>query len=83
MVKGKAVPQHTCGGAGGTGLTVSVTPRPSFTSVERTPGTHCTGGWVCPRPSIESEVRDKISCPCRGPILNRKVVQCVARHYTD
>jgi hypothetical protein len=30
------------------GWVVSVSPRPRFTPGERTPGTHCTGGWVGP-----------------------------------
>jgi hypothetical protein len=32
---------------------VSVTPRPRFTPRERTPGTHCTGGWVGPRAGLD------------------------------
>jgi hypothetical protein len=27
--------------------------------VERTPGTHCTGGWVGPRAGLDTEVRGK------------------------
>jgi hypothetical protein len=50
---------------------------------ERTPGTHCTGGWVGPRAGLDTEVRGKISCLCRGSNLDRSVVQSVARHYTD
>jgi hypothetical protein len=26
---------------------------------ERTPGTHCTGGWVDPRAGLDTEVRGK------------------------
>jgi hypothetical protein len=33
--------------------------------------------------SLDTEVREKIVCPCRGPNLNRPVVQFAARHYTD
>jgi hypothetical protein len=33
---------------------------------EGTPGTHCTGGWVGPRAGLDTEVRGKILCPCRG-----------------
>jgi hypothetical protein len=51
--------------------------------VERTPGTHCTGGWVGPRAGLDAEARGKILCPCRGSNLDRPVVQSVARHYTD
>jgi hypothetical protein len=50
---------------------------------ERTPGTHCTGGWVGLRAGLDTEVRGKILCPCRGSNLNRPVVQSIARHYTD
>jgi hypothetical protein len=50
---------------------------------ERTPGTHCTGGWVGPRAGLDTEVRGKILCPCRGSNPGRPVVQSVVRHYTD
>jgi hypothetical protein len=49
---------------------------------ERTPGTHCTGGWVGPKAGLDTEVRGNILCPCRGSNLNRPIVQPVARHYT-
>jgi hypothetical protein len=52
--------------------------RPRFRPGERTPGTHCTGGWMGPR-----EARGKILCLCRGLNIDRPVVQRVARHYTD
>jgi hypothetical protein len=45
---------------------VSVTPRPHFTPEERTPGTHCTGGWVGPRAGLDTEVRGKILLPLPG-----------------
>jgi len=61
---------------------VSVTPRPLFTPGERIPGTHCTGGWVGPRAGLDTEVRGKILCLCRGSNPNRPVVQPVVRHYT-
>jgi hypothetical protein len=38
---------------------VSVTPRPRFSPGERTPGTHYTGGWVCPRAGLDTEVSGK------------------------
>jgi hypothetical protein len=49
---------------------------------ERTPGTHCTGGWVGPRAGLDTEVREKILCPCRESNPDRPVVQPVVRHYT-
>jgi hypothetical protein len=49
----------------------------------RTPGTHCTGGWVGPRAGLDTEVRGKISCLCQGSNLDLPVVQSVVRHYTD
>jgi hypothetical protein len=42
-------------------------PGRAFTPGERTPGTHCTGGWVGPR---------------RGSNPDRPVVQFLVRHYT-
>jgi hypothetical protein len=62
---------------------VSVTPRSRFRPRERTPGTHCTGGWVDPRTCLDTEARRKILCLCRGLNLDRPVVQPVAKHYTD
>jgi hypothetical protein len=47
------------------------------------PSAHCTGSWVGPRVSLDTEVRGKILCPCRGSNLDRPVVQSVVRHYTD
>jgi hypothetical protein len=38
-----------------------VTPRPRFSPGERTPSTHCTGGWVGLRAGLDTEVRGKIS----------------------
>jgi hypothetical protein len=46
---------------------------------ERTPDTHCTGGWVGLRAGLDTEVRGKILCPCRGSNPNRPVVQSVVR----
>jgi hypothetical protein len=65
------------------GWVVSVTPQPRFAPGERTPGTHCTGGWVGPTAGLDTEARGKISCLCRGSNINRPVVHSVARHYTD
>jgi hypothetical protein len=45
------------------GWVVSVTPRPRSSPGERTPGTHCTGGWVGPRAGLDTEVRGKIISP--------------------
>jgi hypothetical protein len=33
---------------------------------ERTPGTHCTGGWVVPRAGLDTEARRKILTPLPG-----------------
>jgi hypothetical protein len=51
------------------GRLFSVTPRPRFTSGERTLGTHCTGSWVGPRAGLDREVTGKILCLCRGSNL--------------
>jgi hypothetical protein len=60
------------------------TSRPGrFSPEERTPGTHCTGGWVGHRAGLDTEARGKIFRVCRGSNLDRLVVQPVARHYTD
>jgi hypothetical protein len=48
---------------------------------KRTPGTHCTGGWVGLGAGLDTEVRGKILCPCQGSNLDRPVVQSVARNY--
>jgi hypothetical protein len=58
-------------------------PGRAFTPGERTPGTHCTGGWVGPRAGLDTEARGKILFPCRGSNPARPVVQPVVRHYTD
>jgi hypothetical protein len=34
------------------------------------------------RAGLDTEVRGKILCPCRGSNLDRPVVQFIARHYT-
>jgi hypothetical protein len=51
---------------------------------ERTPGTHCTRGWVGPRAGLDTEATGKKSFRLyRGSNLDRPVVQPVARHYTE
>jgi hypothetical protein len=50
---------------------------------ERTSSSHCTGGWVGPRAGLDIEARGQILYLCRGPNLDRPVVQPIARHYTD
>jgi hypothetical protein len=65
------------------GWVVSVMPRQRFTPGVRTSGTHCTGGWVGPRASLDTEVRGKLLCPYRGSNLDRQTVQPVVRHCTD
>jgi hypothetical protein len=55
------------------GWVVSITPRPLFGSGERTPGTHCTGGWVGSRAGLDAGARRKIICFCRGSNPGRPV----------
>jgi hypothetical protein len=76
----EAVPLHVMEAHGGRGVylllihdlgtrwgwVVSVRTRPRFTPGERTPGTHCAGGWVGPRASLDTEATGKILCPRRG-----------------
>jgi hypothetical protein len=68
----KAAPLSSCGRQGErynccSFLTsVSVTPRPLFTPVERTTGTHWIGGWVGLRSGLDTEARRKIFCHHRG-----------------
>jgi hypothetical protein len=57
-------------------------PGRAFPPGERTPGTHCTGGWVGPRAGLDTEARGKILCPRRGSNPDLPVVQPVVRHYT-
>jgi hypothetical protein len=44
------------------------------------PGTRWIGGWVGLRAGLDTEVRGRLLCLCRG---TTPVVQCVVRHYTD
>jgi hypothetical protein len=95
VVKRKAVPPHAMEALGGRGgawgerryssysFTTSALDGGDFTPGERTPGTHCTGGWVGHRAGLDTEDKGKILCPCRGSNLDRPVVQPVVRHYTD
>jgi hypothetical protein len=53
------------------------TPPAALCPGERSPGTHCTGGWVGPRSSLDTEVGGKILCPCRRSNLDHAVVQSV------
>jgi hypothetical protein len=48
------------------GWVVSATPRPRFTLWERTYGTHCTGGWVGPRASLDTKATGNIISPLSG-----------------
>jgi hypothetical protein len=57
-------------------------PGRAFTAGERTPGTHCTGGWVGPRAGLDTDAREKNPLPRRGSNPDRPVVQPVVRHYT-
>jgi hypothetical protein len=74
--KGKAVPLHAMEALGGRGCIAPFTtsaldggewsasrPCRAFTPGERTPGTHCTGGWLGPRANLDTEDRGKILCP--------------------
>jgi hypothetical protein len=45
---------------------VNVTPQPRFAPGERTPGTHCTGGWMGPRAGLDTEDRGKNPLPLPG-----------------
>jgi hypothetical protein len=45
---------------------VSVTPKPRISPVEKTPCTHCTGGWVGPRAGLDTEGTGKILSPLPG-----------------
>jgi hypothetical protein len=70
----KAVPLHATKALGGEevylllildldtrwGWVVSVTPWPRFSPGERTPGTHCTGGWVGPRLQTDSRQQPNV-----------------------
>jgi len=93
-----AVPQHTYGGPGGErvyssysfltsavggGEWSALRPRRALTLGKGPPvPTVQEAGWD-PQLVFDSDVRGTISCPCRGPSLDRPVIQSVAIHYTD
>jgi hypothetical protein len=92
--KSKTVPLHAMQALGYSSYSFSTSalyggewsascPGRALTPEERTLGTHWTEGWVGPRAGLDTEVRGKILCPCRGSKLDRPVVQPVVRHYTD
>jgi hypothetical protein len=56
---------------------------PRFAPGERTPGTHCTGGWMGPRAGLDTEVRGKILSPLPGIEPRPPGRPAVARHYND
>jgi hypothetical protein len=64
------------------GWVVRITPRQRFTPWERTPDTHCRGGWVGTIAGLDTEARGKSFHLCRWSNLDRPVVQHVPRHYT-
>jgi hypothetical protein len=64
------------------GVWLASRPGRAFTPGERTPGTHCTGGWVGLRAGLDTETTGKILCPRRESNPDRPVVQPVVRHYT-
>jgi hypothetical protein len=84
--KSKAVPLHAMVALGGRG---GIAPthfdlctrwgersesRPGRTLPrERTLGNHCTGGWEDLRAGLDTEVRGKILCLCRGSNPDRQV----------
>jgi hypothetical protein len=54
-----------------------------FTPRETAPGTHCTGGWVGSRDSLDAVEKIKILPPPPPPRNRNLVAQPVARYYTD
>jgi hypothetical protein len=95
--KSKAVPLHTMVALGGRGDVAHTHSSPrhlmgtrgqchapaALCPGEWTPGTHCTGGWVGLRTGLDTEIRGKILCLCRGSNLDHPVVQSVVKHSTD
>jgi hypothetical protein len=70
MDRAIAVPFHDLGAR--KGCVVSITPWPLY-PWER-PGTHCTGGWVGPRASLDV---------CEKSRFDPRTVQPIATCYTD
>jgi hypothetical protein len=58
-------------------------PGRSLAKGERTPGTHCTGGWVGPRAGLDTEATGKIISPVPGIKSISLGFPAVARRYTD
>jgi hypothetical protein len=54
-----------------------------FTTRERTPGTHWTGGCVGPRALLNAAVERKIPSPRRESNPRTPIVQAIAQRYTD
>jgi hypothetical protein len=52
-----------------------IAPTHSICPGERTSGIHCAGGWVRLRAGLDTKVRGKVLCPCRGSNPDRPVVQ--------
>jgi hypothetical protein len=56
------------------------------TAGDRTPGTHCTGGWVGPRAGLDTEAGGKILCPRRGSNPDRparsQTLYCLSYTHT-
>jgi hypothetical protein len=63
------------------GWVVSVTPRPPFTSGERTPGTNWIGGWVGSRAGMDTQRLEEKSFSFAGD--RAPVFHSVVRPYTD
>jgi hypothetical protein len=53
-----------------------------FTHVEKSPGIHCTAGWVAPE-SVWTTCRSEHSCPYRDWNSDPSVTQPVASRYID
>jgi hypothetical protein len=98
LKKGKAVPLHAMEALEGerryssysfstsaldVGELSASRPGRAFPPRKGPPGTHCTEGWVRLRAGLDTEVRGKILCPCRGSNPDQPVIQSIVRHYTD
>jgi hypothetical protein len=68
ILKAKAVPLHAMKALGGRGAIAPTHThtRPRFSRGERTPGTHCTGGWVGLRAGLDIQAIGKILSPLPG-----------------